>query len=131
MPSKGVEINKMFGEFWMTSEFECNMGGMKFMGHSQLGYDPAQKKYVGTWIDSISPYISNLEGEYDKSTHTLTMMSTGRNMMTGEIEKSKMITKYIDENTKHFEIHMQVPGEQDKWWKSLEIDYKRQAKSND
>ncbi|QDT01297.1 DUF1579 domain-containing protein [Adhaeretor mobilis] len=130
MPSKGVETNKMMGDFWIISEFKSDMGGMTFTGHGQHGYDPAKKKYVGTWIDSMSPYLSTQEGEFDAKSNTLTLLATGRNMMTGEIEKSKMVSKYIDENTKVFEIYMPVEGEEGKWWKSLQIDYKRRAKSD-
>jgi len=130
MPSKGVETNKMMGDFWMVSDFQSEMGGMKFIGRGQHGYDPVKKKYVGTWIDSMSPYLSTLEGDYDAETHTLTLMATGRNMMTGEVEKSKMVSKFIDENTKVFEIFMPVEGEEGKWWKSLQIDYKRRAEAD-
>lgn len=130
MPSKGVETNKMFGDFWLVSNFEMDMGGMKFKGHGQYGYDPKKKKYVGTWVDTMSPYLSTMEGEYDVETHTLTMYSTGINMMTGKEQKSKMISKYIDENTKQFEIHHEVEGEEGQWWKAMEIDYKRRAKED-
>lgn len=134
MPSKGVETNKMFGDFWLISKFEMDMGGMKFKGRGQYGYDPKKKKYVGTWVDTMSPYLSTMEGEYDVETHTLTMHATGTNPMTGEEEKMKMVSKYIDENTKKFEIHKQggedEAGEEGKWWKSMEIDYKRRAKED-
>ncbi|MEQ8211941.1 MAG: DUF1579 domain-containing protein [Lacipirellulaceae bacterium] len=130
MPSKGIETNTMLGDFWMLSDFEMDMGGMKYKGRGQYGYDPKKKKYVGTWVDNMSPYLSTMEGDYDVETHTLTMVSTGINMMTGKEQKSKMVSKYIDENTKHFEIHHAVEGEEGKWWKAMEISYKKRAKSD-
>ena len=36
---------------------------MEFHGQGQTGYDPNKKKYVGTWVDSISPTIMIMEGD--------------------------------------------------------------------
>ena len=52
----------MTGGLWVLSKFEGDFGGMKFEGRGQFGYDPIKKKYVGTWIDSMSPTLSVLEG---------------------------------------------------------------------
>ena len=43
------------GGLWVASTFQGDFGGMTFEGRGQFGYDPAKKKYVGTWIDSMSP----------------------------------------------------------------------------
>ena len=123
--SKGVETNRMVGKMWLISEYEGDMMGQKFTGHAQLGYDPLKKKYVGTWIDSIGPFMFTLEGDYDVATHTITMMMTGIGAMTGKHETAKNITRYIDYDTKVFEMHMPVEGQDGKWWKMMEIKYKR------
>ena len=63
MISKGTEVNTvMTGGLWVLSKFDGDFGGMKFEGRGQFGYDPVKKKYVGTWIDSLSPNLSVLEG---------------------------------------------------------------------
>ena len=55
--SKGTEVNTlMHGGLWLLSKFEGDFGGEKFEGRGQFGYDPIKKKYVGTWIDSMSPH---------------------------------------------------------------------------
>ena len=123
--SKGVETNRMLGKMWLTSEYEGDMAGQKFTGRMQLGYDPLKKKYVGTWIDSISPFMFTMEGDYDATTHTLTLMMNGTAGMTGKPETAKNITRYIDNDTKVFEMHMPVEGQDGKWWKMMEIKYKR------
>ena len=125
MASKAVETNKMLGKLWLLSDFEGDFGGMKFAGHSQLGYDPTKKKYVGTWIDTMSPYLQTMEGEWDEKTHTSTMLATGVDMMTGKPSTSKMITRYESDDVKVFEMMMPVEGKEGEWWKSMEVKYTR------
>jgi hypothetical protein len=120
-----VETNAMIGKMWLDSRFEGEYGGDKFVGKAQMGWDPVKKKYVGTWIDSISPFMYMLEGEYDIPTHTLTVVMTGTSALTGKPETAKNITRYIDENTKVFEMHMPVEGKPGEWWKMMEIKYTR------
>jgi hypothetical protein len=125
MKSKAVETNEMFGDFWLMSEFEGEFGGEKFKGHSMLGYDPAKKKYVGTWTDTMSPYLMTMEGDYDEATHTSTMYGMGTSMETGKAEKSKMVTVYTSDDEKTFTMYMEKPGAEDEWIKVMEIKYKR------
>ncbi len=55
----------------------AKFGDMDFHGQGQTGYDPAKKKYIGTWVDSMSPTIMMMEGDFDPRTKTLTMYSKG------------------------------------------------------
>lgn len=73
MITKGTETNRMFGGYWLISEFKGNMMGSDFEGRGTYGYDTKKKKYVGTWIDSMGPYMMQTEGTYDKATETLTV----------------------------------------------------------
>jgi hypothetical protein len=123
--SKAVETNKMLGKMWLLSEFEGEFAGEKFTGHGHMGYDPIKKKYVGAWIDTMSPFMWTMEGDYDKDSHTLTMMGQGLDVMTGKEQKSKMVTRYTGEDEKVFEMYMPVEGEDGKWWKTMEAKYTR------
>ena len=125
MTSKGSETNEMFGSFWLLSKFESDFSGMKYSGRMQLGYDPQKKKYVGTWIDTMSPYLQTMEGTYDEKTKTSTMLATGVDMGTGKPSNSKMITRFESDDVKVFEMMMPVEGKKDEWWKSMEIKYTR------
>lgn len=121
--SKAVETNKMLGKMWLLSEFEGSFGGEKFSGRGAFGYDPIKKKYVGGWIDTMSPFMMKMEGDYDVETHTLTMLGEGTDCMTGKACKSKIITRYESEDSKTFEMHGQ--GEDGKWFKTMEAKYTR------
>jgi hypothetical protein len=107
------------------SKFEGDFGGQKFKGHSMLGYDPAKKKYVGTWTDTMSPYLMTMEGDYDESTHTSTMYGTGTNWETGKADKTKMVTVYESDDEKTFTMYMAKADAEDEWIKHMEIKYKR------
>jgi hypothetical protein len=53
----------------------------------------------------------------------MTSIAEGRDFETGQVTQSTHITRYIDENTRTFEIHAKEDGEKER--KVLEIHYKR------
>ncbi|MEO1528264.1 MAG: DUF1579 family protein [Planctomycetota bacterium] len=71
--TKGTESNRMFGDYWLIVEFKGDMFGNAFEGRGMYGYDTKKKKYVGTWIDSLGPFMMRTEGTYDKESETLTV----------------------------------------------------------
>ena len=119
---KAVETNHMLGSMWLVSEIKGDMMGMPFTGRGQYGYDPTKKKYIGTWIDNISPYLSLMEGTMDDS-HKLTMLSKGRDFQTGEIQTTKLESTYPDQDHKTFTMFAPVPDKEGEWWKMMEIHY--------
>lgn len=121
--STGVEVNSMLGEFWVTSQFKADFFGQPFEGRCVMGYDPAAKKYVGFWYDSMSPWGMHMEGSYDAASHTFTWKTHGRDMMGNE-QKGQIVYHWIDENTRTFEMAHTMPGSAE-MMKALSITYKR------
>lgn len=121
--AKAVETNTMLGGFWLISEFQCESEQMPFQGRMHLGYDPQKEKFVGMWIDSMSPNGAYSEGDYDIATRTLTLVANSTNCETGEPETMTMITRYTGEETKVFTIHEGDQGAEG--WKMMEIRYTR------
>jgi len=124
--SKGIATSKMaLGGLWLLEDFKGDLGGFTFEGHGATSYDPAKKKYVNVWIDSMvtSPMVS--EGTYDKSTKTLTMAG---DMPTpdGKTMKVTMKTVFNDANTKTFTLSGAGPDGKD--MEMVQITYKRRAK---
>jgi hypothetical protein len=72
--SRGVAVNKLVGGVWLVIDFE-NDGG--FQGHGVYGWDPAKKKYVGTWVDSMRTFLAPMEGTWDAATQTMTFVGEG------------------------------------------------------
>ena len=63
---KAVEKNRLLeGGLWIISDYVAELGSMKFEGHGIIGYNPEKKRYVGTWVDNMTPMISPMEGTYD------------------------------------------------------------------
>ena len=120
---KGVETNRMLGEFWVVSNFEGEFMGMPFGGISLLGYDVDRKKYHGTWRDTMTPYVMVMDGTYDAATKTMTMVSEGKDM-TGQPTRGKTVVTYEGENKRVATMYNKAPGS-DEMFKSMEITYTR------
>ena len=117
--SKGTETNIMLGEMWVISHFKGSMMGMEFQGSSQTGYDPEKKKYIGAWVDSMSPYPMHMEGTWDEATKTMTSMGVGKDP-TGKEMKSKMTLVYAQDGSRHFTMYGIMDGQE---MKMMEIHY--------
>jgi hypothetical protein len=124
--STGTETNKMIGGgLWLVSDFKGSFGGQPFEGHGVTGYDTAKKKYVGSWVDSMSTTLANIEEVYDAKTKTL----SGTMEMpddTGKTVKIKMSTVQPDDNNRVFTMSM--PGPDGKDMTMMTITYKRRSK---
>ena len=117
--SKGTEIVTMLGGFWQITEFKSEMMGQPFEGRGTTGYDPAKKKYVGTWIDTMTPGYATVEGTYDPATKTMTAMMEGPGP-DGAVMKMKETTEWKDPDTRVFTMY--APDGQTV---SMRITYKR------
>lgn len=79
MPAQ--EKVEALGEYWTTSTFTADMGGMPFAGKSSLGYDTDKKQYVSTWIDSTTTYLTVMHGDFDAKKNAMIMRWKGPNWM--------------------------------------------------
>jgi len=121
--SKGSESTRMFGGYWTISDFEGNMMGLDFKGHGNYGYDTKKKKYVGTWMDSLGPYMMLTEGDYDKETQTLTMVGDSPGPDGVTMATYTMATCYKDAG-RVMTMHVQPKGSgEDKKMKFFEMTY--------
>ncbi len=126
MVSKGVEVNTVLsGGLWVVSTFKADFGGMAFEGRGQYGYDPAKKRYVGTWIDSMSPALSVLEGTYDGKTRTLTYKGDGVCPKDGSKLAQRMVTTTREDGSREFTLYVTGVPTGGKEAKVLQIEYTR------
>jgi hypothetical protein len=126
MESKGTETNELLkGGLWLVSRFEGEAAGTPFTGVGATGYDPEEKKYVGTWVDTLSPHMMISKLEYDESSKTFTGTGEGRDSQTKQPYTAKLVARYIDDDNRVFEMHM--PDKEGKHFKMMEITYKRRA----
>jgi hypothetical protein len=124
--SKGVETNTMMpGGLWLLSDFKGKFGGMDFVGHGVSGYDTNKKKYVGTWVDSMSTGLAVMEETYDPAKKTMTGTMEGPDE-TGKVVKLKLVTEWKDDNTRIFS--MSGPGPDGKDVMMMRITYTRRSR---
>ncbi|MEB3287428.1 MAG: DUF1579 domain-containing protein [Vampirovibrionales bacterium] len=103
----GTEEIEAVGEFWTVSEIESTMMDKPFTGNMTLGFDTAKKKFVGTWIDSMTGKLWEYEGTVDATGKVLTLNSEGECPMNpGKLTQFKEVLELKDENTKTFTSSM-------------------------
>jgi hypothetical protein len=110
MTSKGVETNTVgCGGLCLITDFKGEMmPGQTFHGHGTAVYDPAKKKYVGSWTDSMSQGLAISEATWDPATRTMTGWMEGPDM-SGNVTKMKSVVVHKDANTRVFTMYMAGP----------------------
>jgi hypothetical protein len=123
--SKGTLSCKMaLNGLWLIEHYEGEAAGVAFEGRGATSYDPAKKKFVNVWIDSMvtSPMVS--EGTYDKEKKILTLLGN-MPMPDGKSMKSTITITYKNANTKVLSLKGNMNGKE---FGMVEITYKRRAK---
>jgi hypothetical protein len=55
----GTATARTVGGFWIVNEHKAEPMGVPVLGIMTIGYDPAAKKFVGTWVDSMTSHLWN------------------------------------------------------------------------
>jgi hypothetical protein len=94
MTSKGVEVNTIgcMG-LCLISDFKAEGAGGSFQGRGVVTWDPAKKKYVGSWTDSMSTGLAITEGTYDPATKKWSGWMEGPDM-TGKVMKTRSVSEW-------------------------------------
>jgi hypothetical protein len=120
--SKGVENNKLIcGGLWIVQEFKGEFGGQTFEGHGVAGYDLNKKKYVGSWVDSMSSVMYQTESTYDPEKKVATGSMEGYE--GGNLHKMRSTMEYKSDGTRVFSMF--APGPDNKDFLMMKITYKR------
>jgi Protein of unknown function (DUF1579) len=121
--SKGTEtVSLMDGGLWQITEFKGEMMGQPFEGRGATGYDPNKKKYVGTWVDSMTTGLSLVEATLDPSKNVMTGTMEGTDP-SGAVTKMKEVTEWKDADNRLFTLYMPMPD--GKEFPVMKITYKR------
>ena len=114
--SSGVETDRVgCGGLCLITDFKGSfvMGPpstppSSFEGHGTETYDPAKKKYIGSWTDSMSAGLFVTEGTYDAATKTTTGSMEGPDLM-GQVSKMRSTVTRPDPNTRVFSMFAAGP----------------------
>jgi hypothetical protein len=121
--SEGRETSRLLsGGLWLETRFEGTMANARCVGVGTWGYDPLEKKYVGTWVDSMTPHITHISGTYDPATKTMTHTSVGRDPASGDKFERRSTLRYMDDGTRRVEAYATGPDGQK--WKMMEVTYR-------
>lgn len=71
-----AEFKSILGGRFVTQEFASSYAGQPMQGFGILGYDNAQQKFVGIWIDNMSTHLLHTEGQLDEKTGVMTDKGT-------------------------------------------------------
>jgi hypothetical protein len=108
--SKGTSTyTSTCGGLWLSSDFTGNLAGLAFEGKGLDGYDPAKKKYVSVWVDSMTPAPMFFEGSYDDSGKVLTMVAEAPGP-DGQPAIWKSVTTFKSEDEHEFEMFSSPKG---------------------
>lgn len=70
-PSPATESVRSGGPFWTISDFNSQFLGQSYAGHGCHGYDAKKKKFVSTWTDNMSSFLTVMEGEHEADQNTI------------------------------------------------------------
>ncbi|QDU77629.1 hypothetical protein Pan97_47010 [Bremerella volcania] len=71
-----AEFKSILGGRFVTQQFKSTYNGEPMEGFGILGYDNAEQKFVGIWIDNMSTHILHTEGKLDDKTGVMTETGT-------------------------------------------------------
>lgn len=115
-------ITSIFGGRYMQENFKGDVMGMPFEGIGMSGFDNVSKKFVGTWIDSMSTGIGVTEGTWDAASSMFKYDMSYNDPMTGKVKRSKIHVKVVDKNTHTSEFLEEMDG---KWVTTMLLTYTR------
>jgi hypothetical protein len=126
---KGTESVTAYGDFWVVldgiGEMPPNETGEVCHGHMRmtLGYDPAQKKYVGTWVGTMMPHLWVYDCSMDDAKKVLTLAAQGPSMSGEGVANYTDVIEIINKDLRTLTSSMQNPD--GTWMQFMVATYKR------
>ena len=81
----------ILGGRFVVQEFKSKYSGVPMEGFGVMGYDNAQRKFIGVWMDTMGTGMLRTEGTLDEKTGVVT--ETGTMQTPAGAMKFKMTTK--------------------------------------
>jgi Protein of unknown function (DUF1579) len=117
-----AETKSLLGDRYIQTTLNSTMTGRSFSGQGTTGYDNARKKFVGTWIDSMSTGIMRSEGTTDPSGKVMTTQASYTDPVTGKETRMKIVGKWESDDKLVEEFYEKRGGKEAK---TMEITYTR------
>jgi hypothetical protein len=118
-----VERKMLMGGRFLQEDVTGSVGGIPFHGMSVTGYDNAQGKFVGTWIDSMGTGITHTLGTADATGKVLTYEREEFDPIAKAKTKGRDVLHLISNDKEILEFNKVLPD--GKEFKMMEIVYTR------
>jgi uncharacterized protein YndB with AHSA1/START domain len=108
--ASGTERVYSLGGLWIIGEGQGNMpDGSPAHMRLTLGYDPAKKQFVGTWIGSMMTHLWTYAGTLDPTGKILTLDTEGPNMaQPGKLSRYQDIYAIVSPDHRTLTSRMQM-----------------------
>lgn len=119
-------VKWILGNRYLEQGFSGTVMGGPFEGRGLTGYDNVQKKYVGTWCDSMGTGIMTSVGSVDAAGTTFTFDLVNWDPMTGKQAKAREVL-VVEGPDKHVMTMFAPDPATGKEFKTMEIVFTRAA----
>jgi hypothetical protein len=125
MKHTGTDSVRSIGGVWVQCEGRGTMpDGSPAITLMTLGYDPARKRYLGTFIGSMMTHMWIYEGRLDASGNVLTLDTEGPSFTgDGKMVKFQDIIEFKSDD--HRVLSSQTLGEDGQWTHFMTAHYRR------
>ncbi len=103
------EQKMLLGGRYLQQEYTGDMMGEPFTGINIMGYDNHTKKYMSTWIDTMSTGIYYFEGTASADDKTITQESSYDDPVRGPMVW-RSVSRIKDDNTLEYEMYFIPEG---------------------
>jgi len=118
------EQKMILGGRYLQQEYTSEMMGSPFTGINLIGYDNHTRKYVSTWIDSMSTGIYYFEGTASADGKTITQENRYDDPVRGPTLWRSM-TRIVDDNTLEYEMYLTSKGGKEEKMMEMTVTRKR------
>ncbi len=119
---KASENVRAIGAFWIVAEGEVRLASGPIRTLLTIGYDPEQREFIGTWIDSTSSFLWTYRGALDATGKTLTLEAEGPGLQGGS-SRYRDVIEFKDRD--HKLLTNFVEGENGEWTALASVTYRR------
>lgn len=122
---RGTETVRSIGGLWVACEGRGDMpGGGTDASVMTLGYDPARKRFVGTFIMSMMAHLWVYDGGLDAAGRVLTLDTEGPSFAApGATAKYQDVITWVSDD--HRTLTSRTPGPDGQWHTFMTAHFRR------
>ena len=123
MKMESTESVRSLDGVWVVAEGKATFEGTPVTSLLTLGYDPQEKTFVGTWVDTMHTHLWTYVGRLDEAKKVLTLEAEGP-----AFEDPSKSAKYRDaieiRSPDHKVLTSSMQGEDGQWTTYLTAEYR-------